>query len=212
MSSFYNPAIPHDLNSDLISSRNQLYQLQQQPAQPSTSHPSANYTTDALHPLPDAITRSNRRHPSRGLKRNQNQYEEDDDEDQEEQHDGLEEEDADVGDTEFILGITPASTRTIKIQRKDKDHEIPQTSENGRGVTAATAEDQEVEQETVQGFGQALYVNAKQYSRILKRRITRVKFDEIGRLSLQKKVSLLSADVSCHPPCNTALSDLISLL
>jgi hypothetical protein len=137
------------------------------------------------------MTQSNRRHPSRGLKRNQNQHEEDDDEDQEEQGDGLEEEEADVDDTEFVLGITPASTRTIKSQRKDKDHEIPRTSENGRGVTAAMAEDQEVEQETVQGFGQALYVNAKQYSRILKRRITRVKLDEIGKLSLQKKVRLL---------------------
>lgn len=63
--------------------------------------------------------------------------------------------------------------------------EAPSSMEGDAGPLASASADQPLDEEP-------LYVNAKQYYRILKRRVARARLEELHRLSRQRKVSSYS--------------------
>jgi TATA-binding protein-associated factor Taf7 len=65
--------------------------------------------------------------------------------------------------------------------------------ENGDGDEDGGGEEDELDNE------EPLYVNAKQYHRILKRRLARARLEELNRLSRSRKVSISSAALPYVP-------------
>lgn len=139
----------------------------------------------------------------------------DDDDEEEEEEDGDEDAEGDDDDEEYVdhdYGYTPkAKSRSKGSGGVSKDAKQGSSSSFSRatgglkgrvtvddGASASGSSLQVGGGEYEEGGGgeggdefEPLYVNAKQYHRIMKRRVARARLEEMGRLSRERKVSLL---------------------
>jgi len=98
----------------------------------------------------------------------------------------------------FENRLDGADAYLLTVKDEDDRHAEPVKVEDGRGVETEDAEDDDAPGEV--DNEEPLYVNAKQYHRILKRRIARQRLEELNRLSRSRKVSLgtWSVLLLCH--------------
>lgn len=98
-----------------------------------------------------------------------------------------------TGDAQDNLGLGGGAGGNVAEGREDSDQDQAQDQDDGEGGEGGEGEGEGEEgEEGEQGDldnEEPLYVNAKQYHRILKRRMARARLEELNRLSRSRKVS-----------------------